>query len=112
MFLPTRFAVPLGSEYAYLDEYSEKYYGVMSAVTFDEENEKLNVAYQVALPPWPYDFSDAGKKMSADWAVMTTYNTEEATTNLEINASQADRDYIVLFNWKELEKMVSRRTIR
>ncbi len=106
MFLPTRFAVPLGSEYASLDEYSEKYYGVMSAVTFDEENEKLNVAYQVALPPWQYDLSDAGKKMSADWAVMTTYNTEEATTNLEINASQADRDYIVLFNWKELEKMI------
>ncbi len=50
-----------------------------------------------------YDLSDAGKKMSGDWAVMTTYNTEEATTNLEINASQADRDYIVLFNWKELE---------
>ena len=43
-----------------------------------------------------YDLSDAGKKMSGDWAVMTTYNTEEATTNLEINASQADRDYIVL----------------
>ncbi len=106
MFLPTRFAVPLGSEYASLDEYSEKYYGVMSAVTFDEENEKLNVAYQVALPPWQYDLSDAGKKMSADWAVMTTYNTEEATTNLEINASQADRDYIVLFNWKELEKKI------
>jgi nitrous-oxide reductase len=103
MFLPTRFSVPLGSEYASLDDYSEKYRGVMSAVTFDEENEKLNVAYQVALPPWSYDLSDAGKKMSADWAVMTTYNTEEATTNLEINASQADRDYIVLFNWKELE---------
>lgn len=106
MFLPTRFAVPIGSEYESLDDYSEKYRGVMSAVTFDEEKEKLNIAYQVALPPWQYDLSDAGKKMSGDWAVMTTYNTEEATTNLEINASQADRDFIVLFNWKELEKMI------
>lgn len=106
MFLPTRFAVPIGSEYAALDEYSEKYRGVMSAVTFDEKSEKLNIAYQVALPPWSFDLSDAGKKMSADWAVLTTYNTEEATTNLEINASQADRDYIVLFNWKELEEKV------
>lgn len=106
MFLPTRFAVPIGSKYESLDDYSEKYRGVMSAVTFDEKNEKLNIAYQVALPPWSYDLSDAGKKMSADWAVMTTYNTEEATTNLEINASQADRDYIVLFNWKELEKKI------
>ncbi|WP_045514794.1 Sec-dependent nitrous-oxide reductase [Neobacillus niacini] len=107
MFLPTRFAVPIGSEYKSLDEYSEQYRGVMSAVTFDQDKEKLNIAYQVALPPWSYDLSDAGKKSSADWAVMTTYNTEEATTNLEINASQADRDYIVLFNWKELEKMVA-----
>ncbi|MDQ0154381.1 Sec-dependent nitrous-oxide reductase [Robertmurraya andreesenii] len=106
MFLPTRFAVPIGSKYESLDDYSEKYRGVMSAVTFDEKNEKLNIAYQVALPPWSYDLSDAGKKMSKDWAVMTTYNTEEATTNLEINASQADRDYIVLFNWKELEQKV------
>lgn len=106
LFLPTRFAVPLGSEYQPLDKFSEKYRGVMSAVTFDDKKQKLNVAYQVALPPWSYDLSDAGKKMSGDWAVMTTYNTEEATTNLEINASKADRDYIVLFNWKELEKMV------
>jgi nitrous-oxide reductase len=107
MFLPTRFAVPIGSEYKPLDEYSQQYRGVMSAVTFDQNQEKLNIAYQVALPPWSYDLSDAGKKSSADWAVMTTYNTEEATTNLEINASQADRDFIVLFNWKELEKMVA-----
>jgi len=106
MFLPTRFAVPIGSEYASLDDYSEQYRGVMSAVTFDEEKEKLNVAYQVALPPWSYDLSDAGKGMSSDWAVITTYNTEEATTNLEINASQADRDYIILINWKELEQKV------
>ncbi|GHH97996.1 Sec-dependent nitrous-oxide reductase [Neobacillus kokaensis] len=106
MFLPTRFAVPLGQKYESLDDYSSKYRGVMSAVTFDEKKVKLNIAYQVALPPWSYDLSDAGKKGSKDWAVMTTYNTEEATTTMEVNASQADRDYIVLFNWKELEKMV------
>jgi nitrous-oxide reductase len=106
LFLPTRFAVPLGQEYQPLDQYSTKYRGVMSAVTFDEKKEKLNIAYQVALPPWNYDLSDAGKKESGDWAVITSYNTEEATTTLEINASQADRDYIVLFNWKELAQMV------
>jgi nitrous-oxide reductase len=105
VFLPTRFAVPLGQEYQPLDKYSQKYRGVMSAVTLDQKSEKLNLAYQVALPPWSYDLSDAGKKESGDWAVMTTYNTKEATT-LEINASKADRDYIVLFNWKELAQMV------
>lgn len=107
LFLPTRFSVPLGNEYAPLDEFKTKYKGVMSAVKFNEQTKKLELAYQVALPPWSFDLSDAGKKGSSDWAVMTTYNTEEATTNLEINASQKDRDYIVLFNWKELEKMVA-----
>lgn len=107
IFLPTRFSVPLGSAYASLDDYSSEYYGVMSAVKFNEEEVKLEVAYQVALPPWSYDLSDAGKLSSGDWAVITTYNTEEATTNLEINASQADRDYIILFNWKQLEQMIA-----
>ncbi len=107
LFLPTRFAVPFGHDYASLDEFESKYKGVMSAVTFDEEKQKLEIAYQVALPPWSYDLSDAGKKESGDWAVMTTYNTEESTTEMEINASQKDRDYIVLFNWKELEKKVA-----
>ncbi|WP_458415130.1 Sec-dependent nitrous-oxide reductase [Schinkia sp. CFF1] len=107
LFLPTRFAVPLGFKYAPLEEYKTKYKGVMSAVTFNEAKKKLELAYQVALPPWSFDLSDAGKKGSEGWSVMTTYNTEEATTEMEINASQKDRDFIVLYNWKELEKMVA-----
>nr|WP_247747351.1 hypothetical protein [Alkalihalobacillus sp. BA299] len=55
LFLPTRFSVPIGNEYASLDEFSDTYRGVMSAVTFDEDEKKLDVAYQVALPPWSYD---------------------------------------------------------
>lgn len=106
IFMPTRFAIPLEDKYESLDDYSQKYRGVLSALTFDDKNTKLNIAYQVALPPWSFDLSDAGKKMSGDWAVMTTYNTEESTTTMEVNASQADRDYIVLFNWKELAQMV------
>src|SRR5690625_7417382 len=67
----------------------------------------FDIAYQISLPPWSYDLSDAGKKMSGDWLVMTTYNTEFATTNLEINASQNDRDYIVMINWKQLEEDIA-----
>ena len=108
MFLPTRFSVPVGGvdEYVELDEYSEKYKGVMSAVAPDFENKELDIAFQVMLPPWAYDLSDAGKGPSEGWAFLSTYNTEEATTTLEINASQNDRDYIVMFNWKEIETQV------
>ncbi|WP_078592488.1 Sec-dependent nitrous-oxide reductase [Evansella clarkii] len=107
IFLPTRFSLPFDTDYASLDDYSEEFRGVMSAVTFDQESKEFDVAYQVALPPWSYDKARAGKRDSSDWAVISTYNTEEATTNLEINASQADRDYIVLFNWKNLEERVA-----
>lgn len=106
MFLPTRFSVPLGFEYAGLDEFSETYKGVMTAVKPDFENKKLDIAYQVILPPWSYDLSDAGKAASNGWGFLSTYNTEEATTTLEINASQNDRDYIVMFNWEEIAKQV------
>lgn len=106
VFFPTRFARPLEG-FAALDDYGEKYRGVMSAITFDQKAKKLAIAYQVALPPWSYDVSSSGKGPSAEWGVLTTYNTEEATTNLEINSSQADKDYVVLFNWKQLEEMVA-----
>jgi nitrous-oxide reductase len=106
IFLPTRFSVPIGSKYESLDDYSTKYRGVMSALSFDPNKKKLKIDYQVALPPWSYDLSDAGKKESNGWGVITTYNTEESTTTMEINASQADRDYIVLFDWKKLDQYV------
>lgn len=106
VFLPTRFSVPIGDEFVGLDEYSEKYKGVMSAVTPNFEDQTLETAFQVMLPPWAYDLSDAGKGPSDGWGFLTTYNTEEATTTLEINASQNDRDYIVMFNWKQIEQEV------
>lgn len=106
LFLPTRFSVPVGDEYVGLDEYSEKYKGVMSAVTPDFENKKLDIAFQVMLPPWAYDLSDAGKGISDGWGFLSTYNTEEAVTTLEINASQNERDYIVMFNWKQIAEEV------
>ncbi|WP_405027647.1 Sec-dependent nitrous-oxide reductase [Lentibacillus songyuanensis] len=106
--MPTRFSRPLGGEYESLDNYKEKYKGVVSMVQFDRKAKDFDLAYQIALPPWSYDLSDAGKKESHDWLVMTTYNTEFATTNMEINASQNDRDYIVMINWKKLEKEVEK----
>jgi nitrous-oxide reductase len=34
----------------------------------------------------------------------STYNTEEANTLLEVNASQNDKDYIAAINWKKAEE--------
>ncbi|WP_314003797.1 Sec-dependent nitrous-oxide reductase, partial [uncultured Paenibacillus sp.] len=106
-FMPSRFSVPLAGQYAPLEQFTEQYYGVMAAIKMDKEKEKMELAWQVLLPPWSYDISDAGKKISDGWSVMTTYNTEEAAKSLAIGTTQAAHDYLVLFNWKEIAKQVS-----
>lgn len=104
--MATRFSVPMGGKYASLDKYSEEYHGALSAQKIDQKTGKMKVAWQLKLPPWNYDLSDAGKKISGDWAFFTTYNTEEATELLEINASANETDYLVAINWKKAEKAV------
>src|SRR5690625_6132056 len=101
--LPTRFARPIGGEYASLDDYEEEYRGVVSMTTFDREKQEFDIAYQISLPPWSYDLSDAGKKMSGDWIVMTTYKKEFATRKLVINDTQYESDYIIMIYWMQLE---------
>lgn len=39
--------------------------------TFDLDTKELDISYQISLPPWSYDLSDAGKGMCGDWIVMT-----------------------------------------
>lgn len=104
--MATRFSVPMGGKYASLDKYSKEYHGALSAQKIDQKTGKMKVAWQLKLPPWNYDLSDAGKKISGDWAFFTTYNTEEATELLEINASANETDYLVAINWKKAEKAV------
>ncbi|MGG3933304.1 nitrous-oxide reductase, partial [Schinkia azotoformans] len=63
-------------------------------------------AWQLKLPPWNFDLSDAGKGPSDGWAFLTTYNTEEATHLLEVNASKNETDYVLAINWKAAEQAV------
>ncbi|MCH8496752.1 MAG: hypothetical protein LAT57_14125, partial [Balneolales bacterium] len=44
---------------------------------------------------------------SSDWVFFTTYNTEEAHTMLEVNASRADKDFIVAVNWRKAAELVA-----
>jgi nitrous-oxide reductase len=103
--MASRFAgpVPYG-KYAPLEQFKEEYKGVLAAIAIDPKDGNMSVGWEVMLPPWSYDLSDAGKLASDGWMFLTTYNTEEAATLLEVNASQRERDYIVAMNWKLLEK--------
>lgn len=107
LFMPSRFARPIPEgAYAPLSEFRRKYHGVVAAVAFDREAGEMRLAWEVLLPPWSYDMSDAGKGVSGGWAFFTTFNTEEATGPLEVGASQRDKDYIVALDWRAAERAV------
>ena len=54
-----------------------------------------------------FDLSHGGKGKSHDWFFFSCYNTEQANTLLEVNASQRDKDFILAVNWKKLEEYVN-----
>jgi nitrous-oxide reductase len=67
----------------------------------------MAVAFQILLPGFDYDKAHCGKGPSKDWAFFTTYNTEQAHTLKEVNASQKDKDFIAAINWKKAETCVA-----
>src|SRR5690606_10103780 len=69
---------------------------------------EMDVAFQLLVPGYNYDIAHAGKGPSHGWAFFTTYNTEQANTLLEINASQRDKDFVAAVNWKRAEESVAR----
>lgn len=103
--MASRFAgpIPYGT-YSDIDNFKEDYKGVMAAIAIDPKDGNMSVGWELLLPPWSYDLSDAGKGVSDGWCFLTTYNTEEAYHLLEVESSQRERDYIVAVNWKMLEQ--------
>src|SRR5690606_8912976 len=62
--------------------------------------------WQILTPPFNWDLGATGKGPSVDWAFWTSYNAERATGKLEITASQRDRDYVAVVNWRAAERAV------
>lgn len=104
----SRFSIPLPKgRYESLDDYATKYSGVVAGIKVDPQSGKMSLGWEVLMPPFDYDLGDAGKGPSAEWGFWTCYNSERATGKLEVTASQKDRDYIVMVNWKAAEKAVA-----
>jgi nitrous-oxide reductase len=100
----TRFSIPAEKDRDVpIDSYKENFAGKISFVKVEPENGRMNLDFQVQVPAYNYDLARPGKGPSADWVFFTTYNTEQAHTMLEINASQADKDFILAVNWRKAE---------
>lgn len=100
----TRFSLPIGGKDVPISSFKENFKSVVSFIGVDNNTGSMHIAFQIALPGMNLDLSRAGKGPSHDWFFFSTYNTEQASTLLEVNASQKDKDFIVAINWKKAEE--------
>ncbi|MGB5646788.1 Sec-dependent nitrous-oxide reductase [Muriicola sp.] len=102
----TRFSVPVPQRDMPINEYKGNFKGALSFISVAPENGRLNMEFQILMPGFDYDLSHPGRGKSHGWFFFTTYNTEEANSLLEVNASQNDKDFIAAINWKKIEEYV------
>ncbi len=100
-----RFSVPIPNADVPIAEYQDHFKGVFTFIRADEPG-KMDVAFQVLMPGFDYDLGHAGKGPSDGWFFFSSYNTEQAHTMLELNASRKDKDYVAALNWHLAEQCV------
>ena len=100
----TRFSVPIPQQDMPIDEYKGNFKGTISFISVDQDSGEMDLSFQLLLPGFNYDLGHPGRDQSHGWFFFTTYNTEEAHTLQEVNASQNDKDFIVAINWKKAEE--------
>jgi len=101
----TRFSLPTPQEDMAIG--TGKFGGMLSFVKIDPSTGHMTLAFQIHVPGYDYDLARSGKGPSRDWSFFTSYNTEEAKTLLEANASQKDKDYIAAVNRKAAEQCLA-----
>ncbi|WP_299096299.1 Sec-dependent nitrous-oxide reductase [uncultured Winogradskyella sp.] len=97
----TRFAVPNPQRDMPINEMKGEFKGPLSFVSI-ADNGRMNLDFQLNMPGFNYDLAHPGRNKSHGWFFFTSYNTEEANTLMEVNASQNDKDYIAAINWQKI----------
>jgi len=101
----TRFSVPPDNANGDvpINSYRKNFKGTISFISVDKNTGAMNIAFQLKCPAINFDLSHSGKGKSSGWFFFSCYNTEQANTLLEVNASQRDKDFIMAVNWKKAE---------
>lgn len=103
----TRFSLPIPQKDVPIASYKENFRGSFSFIKVDPQSGHMAIAFQILMPGLNYDLAHAGKGPSHGWSFFTSYNSEQANTLLEVNASQNDKDYIAAVNWKMAEELIA-----
>ncbi len=103
----TRFSIPMGSDAERdvpIESYRENFKGTVSFIHPEPETGKMSIAFQIITPGVNFDLSHAGKGPSEGWFFFSCYNSEQAYSLMEVNASQRDKDFVMAVNWKKAEQ--------
>lgn len=104
----TRFSVPPDDKADVpISSFKQNFKGYISFVSIDKNSGRMGIKFQLKTPGVSFDLARAGKGKSADWFFFSTYNTEQANSLLEVNASQKDKDFILAVNWKKAEQYLA-----
>ncbi|MEJ2112951.1 MAG: Sec-dependent nitrous-oxide reductase [Flavobacteriaceae bacterium] len=103
----TRFSIPIPQRDMAIKDYKGNFKGALTFISVDPEHGHMDIKFQLIMPGFDYDLSHPGRGKSHGWFFFSTYNTEEASTLMEVNASQNDKDFIAAVNWKKIEEYVN-----
>ncbi|MEW6277663.1 MAG: Sec-dependent nitrous-oxide reductase [Candidatus Eremiobacterota bacterium] len=109
-----QYATPIGWEYADIQDYRDKYRGLMTFWKFDPIKGRVipEQSFQMELPPYWQDLADAGKGPSDGLIFCNSFNSEMATGGIEdgnppfeAGASKNDTDFLHVIDWKKAESV-------
>ncbi len=104
VFAASRFSAPVPTnKVAKVADYKTAFNGIIAGIKVDQ-NGHMTYGFEILMPPFDWDLSDAGKGPSMGWQFFTCYNSEEAYDTLEVKASQNEMDYVAVVNWQEAQK--------
>jgi len=112
----TQYAVPMGWEYAPIENYKEEYRAVITLWKFDRDKGRIipEESFSIEVPPYWQDLCDAGKLVSEGWGFCNSFNTElftggnmQGNPQFESGVSQRDMDYLHIFNWKKAAEVIA-----
>ena len=102
----TRFSVPPDNANGDvpINTYKQNFKGHISFISVNKETGAMDLAFQIKTPGVNFDLARCGRAKSHGWFFFSCYNSEQANTLLEVNASQRDKDFIMAVNWKKAEE--------
>ena len=101
----TRFAVPAdGQDDVPIESFKQNFKGYLSFIGINKDSGEMDITFQIEAPGFNFDLSHAGKGKSHGWFFFSCYNSEQANTLLEVNASQNEKDFSMAVNWKKAEE--------